>query len=118
MLGDTLTLPLSGGDVVLKKKQESGGTSEYGLITSTLNWTAKVRQSTVKASDGRTYHRHNFEVVRVTFAVGDVPEFYHKFYFVIENLPGDLTVNIEDAVADLMIASSNAFVSNLIQNEV
>lgn len=118
MLGDTLVLPLLSGNVTLKKKQESGGTSEYGLITSTLNWTARVRHSTVKAADGRTYHRHNFEVVRVTFAVGDVPESYHKFYFVMENLPGDLSFDIEDAVADYMIASSNSFISALIQNEV
>jgi hypothetical protein len=118
MLGDTLVLPLVGGSITLKKKQESGGTSLYGLITSTTETTAQVRHSTVKAADGRTYHRHNFEVKRVTFAVGDVPESYHKFYFVMENLPGDLSFDIEDAVADLMIASSNAFVSSMIQNEV
>lgn len=118
MLGDTLSLPLVGGTIVLKKKQEKDGTSMYGLITSTTDTSARVRHSTVKAPDGRTYHRHNFEVVRTTFAVGDVPESYHKFYFVMENLPGDLSFDIEDAVADLMIASSNSFVSSLIQNEV
>lgn len=116
MLGNTLTLPVTGGDVVLVRKQESGGTSEYGLITSTLIWTARVRHSIVKTANG-DYHRHNFEVVKTTLQAGDVPEYYQKFYFVLENKPGDVTVTMPDAVCDLAIASSNAFLASLVQNE-
>jgi hypothetical protein len=116
MLANTLTLPVTGGDVILTKKNESGGTSEYGLITSTIIWTARVRHSTVKTSYGE-YHRHNFEVVKTTLLAGDVPEYYQKFYFVLENKPGDVSVTMPDAVCDLAIATSDAFLSQLVQNE-
>nr|URG16505.1 MAG: coat protein [Leviviridae sp.] len=116
MLANTITLPVTGGDVVLTKKNESGGTSEYGLITSTLIWTLRVRHSTVKVGN-EVYHRHNLEVVKTTLQAGDVPEYYQKFYFVLENKPGDVTVTMPDAVCDLAIASSNALLNSLVQNE-
>jgi hypothetical protein len=52
--------------------------------------------------------------VETVYAAGGVPEFQRKFYFVKENLPQDTSVVNDDAVADLMIASSNAFLASLV----
>jgi hypothetical protein len=48
-----------------------------------------------------------------------VPEFDRKFYWVIENKPDDLTSSVAnvDAMADKAIASSNAFLTQLVNWE-
>jgi thioredoxin reductase len=51
--------------------------------------------------------------VQKIFAAGDVPEYERKFYFVIETKPGDVATALADAVADLMILSTNAFLVSL-----
>lgn len=117
MLGNTLVLPLSSGNVTLVKINQDAYSSEYALRTSTIVWTAKIRHSRVKTSYGTMYDRHNFEVVKVTLAAGDVPEFYQKFFFVDERKPGDTDVVLADGVADHVIAASNAFIASLVQWE-
>jgi hypothetical protein len=118
MLGNTLTLPLTGGDVVLVKINQDAYSSEYALRTSTIVWRAKIRHSNVKATaTAPAYDRHNFEVVKTTLATDTVPEFYQKFFFVDERKPGDTGVVLADGIADLMIASSNAFLASLVQWE-
>jgi hypothetical protein len=57
--------------------------------------------------------RHNFEIVHTIFQAGDVPQYERKFYFVIETKPGDTATALADAVADLMILSTNAFLVSL-----
>jgi hypothetical protein len=118
MLGNTLTLPLSGGNVVLTKVNQDAYSGEYALRTSTLVWRAFVRHSVVKANGAKpAYDRHNFEVMKTTLAAGDVPEYYQKFYFVLELKPGDTSIELADGIADLMIATSNAFMTSLVQWE-
>jgi hypothetical protein len=51
--------------------------------------------------------------VETVFAAGAVAEYERKFYFVLEQLPGDVSVVNADGVADLMIATSNAFLVSL-----
>jgi hypothetical protein len=112
MLGNTLVV----GAVTLTKINQDGYSSEYLFKDSTSRWTAKIRhtRTSVTASRPVSYDRHNFEVVQTVFAAGAVAEYERKFYFVIEQLPGDTTVVIPDAVADLVIASTNAFVTSLL----
>lgn len=115
MLGNTLTLPLSGGNEVLVKINQDGYSSEYFKRSSTEEFRAKIRHTTVNPTNGRdvAYDRHNFEVVWTTFATSTVPQYDRKFYFVLELKPGDTGIELADGVADLMIATSNAFMASL-----
>lgn len=115
MLGNTLTIPQAGGDKVLVKVREQDYSSEYLLRSSTDEYRAKIRHTKVAPSTQRPYEadRHNVEVVQTIFAAGDVPQYERKFYFVIETKPGDTATALADAMADLMIASTNAFLVSL-----
>jgi hypothetical protein len=115
MLGNTLTLPQVGGDKVLIKIKEQDYSSEYLLRSATDEYRVKIRHNPMAASTQRPYvaDRHNVEVVQKIFAAGDVPEYERKFYFVFEHKPGDTVTDLADAVADLMIATSNAFLVSL-----
>jgi len=114
MLANPLVLPQVGGNISVTKINQDVYSSEYLFRNATSRYVAKIRHSkTKKGADGTEYDRHNFEVVQTTFAAGGVAEFERKFYFVYENLPGDTSVDLGDAIADLMIASSNAFLVSL-----
>lgn len=115
MLGNTLTIPQAGGDKVLIKINQDGYSSEYLLRETLGEYRAKIRHTKVGSTSQRPYEadRHNFEVVQKIFAAGDVPEYERKFYFVIETKPGDVATALADAVADLMILSTNAFLVSL-----
>lgn len=115
MLGNTLTLPLAGGDKVLVKISEQNYSSEYLLRNTLDEYRARIRHTKVGPTTQRPYEadRHNFEVVHTTFQAGDVPQYERKFYFVIETKPGDTATVLADGVADLMIATSNAFLVSL-----
>lgn len=115
MLGNTLVLPQAGGDITLVKINQDQYSSEYLFRNTTTQYRAKIRHTTVSAKGASpAYDRHNFEVVQTVFQAGDVPEYYRKYYFVLELLPGDTSVVLADAVADLSIASSNAFLASLV----
>jgi hypothetical protein len=115
MLGNTLTLPQAGGDKVLIKINQDSYSSEYLLRATLDEYRVRIRHSKAAANNGRAYEadRHNVEVVQTIFQAGDVPQYERKFYFVIETKPGDTATNLADAVADLMIATSNAFLVSL-----
>jgi hypothetical protein len=115
MLGNTLTIPQAGGDKVLIKINQDGYSSEYLLRETLGEYRAKIRHTKVGQTTQRPYEadRHNFEVVQKIFAAGDVAEYERKFYFVIETKPGDVATALADAVADLMILSTNAFLVSL-----
>jgi len=118
MLGNTIVLPQAGGDITCTLVNQDVYSSEYRFTNTTDRYVVKIRHSVVKPTGiYPQYDRHNFEVVRTTFAVGAVAEFYRKFYFVMEVLPGQTSVALEDAVADKMILSSNALLSALVQWE-
>lgn len=115
MLGNTLVLPLSSGDVTLVKVNQDNYSSEYLFRNATSQYRARIRHTVTAAKNGRpAYDRHNFEVVQTIFASGEVAEYERKFYFVIEQLPSDTSVVLGDGVADLSIATANAFLNSLI----
>jgi len=114
MLGNTLVLPQSGGDITMIKINQDAYSSEYMFRNSTDQYVAKVRHSKVKANgDTPAKDRHNFEVVHTVFAAGEVAEYERKFYFVWEHKASDTSVLLADAVADLAIAAANAFLVSL-----
>jgi hypothetical protein len=114
MLGDTLTLPHSGGDVVLVKVNQDGYSSEYLFKDATHQYIAKVRHSRTKATTARpSYDRHNVEVVETIYATEGVDEYTRKCYIVLEQLPADVDVEIADALADWLIATSDLVLDKL-----
>jgi hypothetical protein len=115
MIGDTLVLPQTGGDITLKKINQDAYSSEYMFRNTTDQYIARIRHSKTKAQNGvPAKDRHNFEVVHTIFATSTVAEYERKFYFVIEHLSSDTSVALYDAVADKVILSSNAFVTQLL----
>lgn len=102
------------GNKSLNRINQDGYSSEYLLREPLVEYRVKIRHSTRKAnSAGQVYDVHNVELVRKTFAAGAVPEFYEKFYFVMERLPEQAGEEVPDAIADLLIASANAFIKSL-----
>lgn len=113
-VSDPLTITINGNAKALNKINQDNYGSEFLLREATQEIRATVRHSTVKSKTGGVAHdRHNFEVVVTTFATETVPEDYEKFYFVMERAPSVVDVDMPDAVADLMIASSDAFLLKL-----
>lgn len=113
MLGNTLVIN-DGSPRTLVKINQDGYSSEYYLRTATHIYRAFIRHSRTKATTSvPSYDRHNVEFVKTTLAVGAVPEFNEKFYFVDERLAGDTDVTLADAVCDLAIASSNSFLNDI-----
>lgn len=114
MLGNTLVLPLSTGNVTLIKINQDNYSSVYRFNDATHEYRVTIRHSRVAAKAGRAAHdRHNVELVETIYATDTVPEDYRKFYFVDESAPSDTSVVNADGLADLMIASSNAFLVSL-----
>jgi hypothetical protein len=115
MLGNTLDLTIGGATITMVKINQDAYSSEYMFRNATHQYTAKVRHSRTKQSGVQpSYDRHNFEVVVLTFASGETAESYQKFYFVMEQHASNTSVAMPDAVADLLIASSNAFLVSLL----
>lgn len=114
MLADPLVL-LTTPNVSLKKINQDKYSTEYMFRDATSLYRAFVRHSKTKATATRplVYDRHNFEVVQTVFAAGAVAEYERKFYFVMEMLPSDISTVLADGVADLAIASANAFLVQL-----
>jgi len=114
MLGNTLALPVGAGTVTLVKINQDSYSSEYLFRDATSQYRARIRHTKTAAKNGRpSYDRHNFEVVQTIFASGETAEYERKFYFVAEHLPSDTSVALVDAVADLSIATANAFPTSL-----
>lgn len=115
MLANTLVLPQSGGNITMTKINQDSYSSEFLFRDATSQYRARVRHTKTAAKGTKpAYDRHNFEVVQTVFASGEVAEYERKFYFVIEHLPSDTSVLLADAVADYCIASTNAFLTQLL----
>jgi len=112
MLGSTFVLGLASGSQTLPLVNQDAYSSEYRLRASSKLYRVLVRHSSVNrtGSDGvvQSYDRHNVEASITTFATSTVPEFTTKAYFVMEQLPVDTNVEVQDALSDWSIASTNA----------
>lgn len=118
MLGNTLVLPQVGGDITLTKINQDQYASEYLFRDSLVQYRARIRHTTVPPKGSTpAKDRHNFEVVKTTFATDTVPESEQKAYFVLEQEPKNTSVALFDAMCDLSIATSNAFLISLIKWE-
>lgn len=115
MLGNTLVLTVNGVAVTLVKINQDNYSSEYMFKNATSQYVARIRHNRTKATNLRpSYDRHNFEVVQTIFATAEVAQYERKFYFVSEQLASDTDKELANAVCDLAIASSDAFLVSLL----
>jgi hypothetical protein len=113
-LPDPLVLPHSGGDITMPKIAGDGYSSEYFFKGALSEHRVKIRHSKTKPSAVKpAYDRHNVEVTEVVFAAGDVAEYYRKAYFVIEQLPADVDVELMDSLADWALVTTNLYLDAL-----
>lgn len=106
----TLVLPQVGGDITLNRVNQDSYGSEYFQKSSLSEYVARIRHTKTKAG----YDRHNVEVTQTIYATLTVPEYYRKFYFVLELLPSETSVDLADAVCDLAIASTDQVLKDLL----
>jgi len=117
MFGNTLVLPHADGNITCTKINQDGYASEY-LCKRTLDEVrVRIRHTKTKAVTGASpapaKDRHNVEVVQTVYAAGETPEYQRKVYVVIEQLPSDVDVKFPDALADWLIASTDASLNSL-----
>jgi hypothetical protein len=113
-VADPLVITVNAVAKSLNKINQDGFGSEFLFRDATTEYRAKVRHSTQKPNaDGLVYERHNFEVVRKTFATTGVPEKTETFYFVSVRLAEQTDEYLPNAIAALMVASSSAFMTQL-----
>lgn len=114
MLGNTIVIN-DGTSRTLARINGGEYSSEYFLRDTTLQYVLKIRHSRTKATATKpAYERHNVEIVKTVFAVGDTPAVVTKFYFVMEQEAGNTNVALADSICDLCIASSNSFLVDLL----
>lgn len=118
MFTEPITLPHADGNQALRRINQDNYGAEY-LKKNTLDeYRMKIRHTTWKdPSSGFVYDRHNVEVVQTIYATSTVAQYHRKVYFLVQVLPSDPDVKLMDALADLAIATSDAFLTQLNQGE-
>lgn len=115
MLGDTIVLPVGAINVTCKKINQDAYSSEYMFRSSENQYIVRIRHSK-SGKDGNgsvVKDRHNLEIVETVFATATAAEFTRKVYIVWEHLPSDTHIANIDALADMLLATSNALVTAL-----
>lgn len=113
-ISDPLVITIAGSAKSLNKINQDNYGSEFFLQETTQELRAKVRHTkSAPNANGVVYVQHNFELVVKVFATTTTPEVEDKFYFVMRRRDSQTDVDMPDAVADLMIASTNAFLLKL-----
>jgi hypothetical protein len=119
MFTDPSAFPLSSGSINLTRINQDGYSSEWRFQTSLLKYTFKVRHTKVAAKGTEpAKDRHNVEITRTTFAAGAVGEYSEKTYLVTEMLTSSTSVELPNALANWLIASTNAQLTKLINWEI
>lgn len=118
MLSDPFVLPHADGNISCTRINQDTYTSEYSYRGAASATVVKIRHTTVAAKGGKpALDRHNVEVSQRVYADVDTPEVFRRAYIVIEQEPSDLDVKLVDALADWLIATSNANVLKLLNWE-
>lgn len=115
MLGDSIDLPIGGITVTCKKINQDAYSSEYMYRSSVNQYLVRIRHTKSGSNKNGSVakDRHNLEIVETIFASGEVPEYDRKTYLVWEHLPSDTHIANVDALADMLIADTNALVEAL-----
>lgn len=112
MLGNTLTITVATVPYVLTKINQDSYASEYLYRDADEEFTAKVRHSTTTKS-GVKYDRHNFELRHKVYATLTTAELNRMMYYVMEQTPQDVTIDLPKAACDLAVATSGSFLTSL-----
>lgn len=109
-LADPSSMPLSSGSVNFTRINGSDPyASEWRATSALCRYILKVRHTKVAARGTEpAKDRHNVELTRVTFATSTVPEYSEKAYFVSENIQSSTSVELPNALAIWLTASTNA----------
>lgn len=112
---DPSVIPYSGGSVNADRIKEQDNASVYRVSNSTSRTVLQIRHTVVSAKGSEpAKDRHNVELVRTTFASGAVAEYSEKVYFVMENIQSSTSVEMGNALANWLIASTNANLTKLV----
>jgi len=107
MFGDTVGLTINSVSETLTKINQDGYSSEYLERDSTSELRFKIRHSKVTVK-GKSYDRHNVEIIETVFATATEDEFQRKAYFVFETLPKDGNADLMEALGTFADATNLA----------
>lgn len=113
MLGDTISITISGSAKVLTKIRFDDYATEYLLRESLVEYRMKVRHTKAADPNKVTQDRHNVELTLTTFATSTTPEYTEKFYFVTQANPGRSSVPLAAGLMAWATASTNANLTKL-----
>jgi hypothetical protein len=100
--------------VLIRVNSPKDYSSEYLLREALCEYRVRVRHTFTGGKNGAAkYDRHNFEIVKTTYATDTDPEFYEKFYFVWEEDPRRSSNVLAQSVCDLAIADTNELLDEL-----
>jgi hypothetical protein len=113
MLGDTISITISGATKVFTKIRFDDYATEYLLRESLVEYRVKVRHTKAADPNKVSQDRHNVELTQTTFATSTLPEYTEKAYFVMQANPGRSTVAMIAGLMAWATASSNANLTKL-----
>lgn len=118
MFAEPIVLPHADGNQSLRKINNDNYGSEW-LKKNTLDeYRMKIRHSTVTDKvTGQKKARRNVEVTQTVYATATVAEYERKVSTTITLLTSDNDVKLADSLCDLMIATADAFLVQLNQDE-
>lgn len=118
MFGNTLDFVMPSGTVTATKINQDGYSSEYLAKDALSQLTIRIRHSKTGAKlPNLPKDRHNVEVVRTIFATPTVPERSQKAYFVLEQLPSDVDLDLMVGLASWALADVNSALISLMNWE-
>lgn len=115
MFGNTLTITVDAGSVVLVRVNQDNYSSEYRKRDSTGEYRIFIRHTTTKATaTAPAQDRHNVEFSYTLFATPTTLEQTRKSYVVIQQDAGDVEDNLTLALSAWLAASSGANIASLL----
>jgi hypothetical protein len=121
MLTDPLSVTIDGDIFALNRINQDGYSSEYLLVSSTMEYRVRVRNSSfLDKAYNVTRNRHNVELTQTIYPAGATPAKIRKAYIVFENQQGDTLddpVNVAAGLCGLLTESTNAVLTKVINFE-
>lgn len=96
MFGDTATVVINAANVVLKKINQDGYSSEYVFRDSVNEFRMKIRHSKESLKPGDTYpiERHNVLISQVIFATATTKEIFRESSCTFRCRPNDTPLDV------------------------
>lgn len=112
MFGNSIVLTVGGVAKTLTKINQDGYGGEYFLRDTLDSYRLKIRHS-VANRGSVAFDRHNVELVHIVYATLTVKEIQRKVYLVFEQDTTDTMTNEVKALADWLIAATNASIVSM-----